>query len=90
MKSFDMERWVRQVSKTEAEEISCSECLDLISEYVETELAGKTQTGQLTRVSQHLEQCRVCREEYEVLHELADLENQGRLPSIETLKKSFE
>ncbi len=84
-----MERWVRQISKTETEEISCSDCLDRISEYVEAELENRATGERFDKVGQHLEQCRVCREEYEVLRDLVDLENHGQAPSIDDLKKSL-
>lgn len=88
--SFDIDRWIEQISKTQAREISCSECLDLISEYVDAELAGpEGPAPRLTPVAQHLGQCKVCREEYEVLHDLVDLENHGQMPSIDELGKSL-
>ncbi|MGE5139732.1 MAG: hypothetical protein ACM3JD_09735 [Rudaea sp.] len=90
MESFELDRWISQIAKTEAEEISCSDCLDMVSEFVEKELAGETADERLARVGQHLGQCRVCREEYEVLKELVELDERGETPSIDDLKKSFE
>ncbi len=89
MKSFNLERFVRQVSQSEQSEISCSDCLDRIDQYVEAVLAGRAQTPAHREVAQHLVQCKVCREEYEVLRDLAALEQQGRAPSVDDLKKSF-
>ncbi len=90
MKPFKLERWVRLIAETQPDEISCSECLDQISGYVDAEQAGQKPSEEMTRVAQHLVQCQVCREEYEVLSELVALENQGRAPSIDDLKESFE
>ncbi len=89
MKPFKLERWVRLIAETQPDEISCSECLDRISGYVEAEQAGVTPSTQMTQVSQHLVQCQVCREEYEVLSELVALENHGQSPSIDDLKAAL-
>ncbi len=90
MKPFNLESWVRLIAETQPEEISCSECLDQIPGYVEAEQAGGKPSELMTRVAQHLVQCQVCREEYEVLNELVALENKGRAPSIDDLKASLE
>ena len=63
-------RLVRQVSATEAEEISCAECFDLLAPCVEQEVAGAPPTERSRRLAQHVGQCAVCREEYEALREL--------------------
>ncbi len=70
MKSFDLERWLGQIYATEEEELSCSDCFDLVSEYVEGELAHTALDEQMRQIRQHLGQCRVCREEYQVLREI--------------------
>ena len=57
-----------------AEEISCSECFDLLSAGVELELAGATWEPGLTRLGRHLGQCRVCRDEYETLRDFVRFE----------------
>ncbi len=64
-----IERLLRHVSDTEADEVSCSECFELLSAAVELELAGATSAPALTRLAQHLGQCGVCREEYETLRD---------------------
>jgi hypothetical protein len=89
MKSFKLDRWIKQISQTEAQEISCSDCLDLVDEYVEAELAGGCLNPEMERVKQHLDQCKVCREDYQMLHDLVLEENEGRAPSIDDLKKAF-
>jgi predicted anti-sigma-YlaC factor YlaD len=58
----------------EPEEISCSECFDLLSAGVELELAGATWEPGLTRLGRHLGQCRVCRDEYETLRDFVRFE----------------
>ena len=89
MKRSQFERWVRQIYETEKEEISCSECFDLVSQYVDLEIAGEAAQEKLPRLTQHLNQCHVCREEYEALRDLARLEAEGRAPSIDDLRQSF-
>jgi hypothetical protein len=69
MNREQVERLLRLVSETGPEEISCSECFDLLSGAVELELAGQTDSPVWTRLAQHLGQCAVCREEYEVLRD---------------------
>jgi hypothetical protein len=63
-------RLLQQISETETDEISCSECFDLLPVGVEHELSGAASTPQQARLAQHLGQCGVCREEYEVLRDL--------------------
>jgi hypothetical protein len=76
-------RWqqlLRQLEDTQAEELSCSECFEQISDYVDLELAGQPVAVRLPQLRQHLGQCRVCREEYVVLRDLARLTASGDLP----------
>jgi predicted anti-sigma-YlaC factor YlaD len=53
-------------------------CFDLLARFVDLELAGGDPDPRLSVFRQHLEQCAVCREEYEVVSELARLEADGR------------
>ena len=82
-------RLVRDIAHTADEEISCSECFDLVSEYVDREIAGTLPEHRLGRLEQHLQQCGVCRDEYEILRDLARLEAEGRLPSTDDLRRSL-
>jgi hypothetical protein len=65
-----LERLLQRIAETETDEISCSECFDLLPIGVEHELSGAAATPVQARLAQHLGQCGVCREEYEVLREL--------------------
>ncbi len=78
-----IERLLRHVSDTEAEEISCSDCFELLSTGVELELAGATSSPVLARLAQHLGQCGVCREEYETLRDFVRSETEGPTPPPE-------
>jgi hypothetical protein len=81
----DFDDLLRHIRETADEEISCTECFDLVPQYVELEIAGHATTP-LARLRQHLDRCAVCREEYETLRDLARLEAEGRLPSIDDLR----
>jgi hypothetical protein len=74
-------RLLRQLQETQDHELSCSECFDQLSDYVDLELAGQPVAERLPMLRQHLTQCGVCREEYQVLRELARLSASGELPS---------
>ncbi len=74
MKRSQFESWVQQIFQTEPEEISCTECFDLVSQYVDRELAGENVAESMRPVKQHLGQCRACHEEYETLREFVRAE----------------
>jgi hypothetical protein len=80
-------RFLRQLDETQDDELSCSECFEQLSDYVDLELAGQPAAEHLPRLRQHLSQCRVCREEYVVLRELAQLTAAGELPGEADLLK---
>ena len=82
-------RLLRNVAETDDDEISCTECFDLVSQYVDLEVAGTVSEQTLPGLTQHLQQCGVCREEYEILRDLVRLEAQGRAPSADNLRSSF-
>ena len=86
MKKHRFERWLQNIDRTEDEEISCSQCFDLVSHYVEVELAGQDAAAKMPGLKQHLDQCAACREEYETLRDLQILENKGELPSADDLQ----
>lgn len=79
-------RLLRSIADTDDDEIACVECFDLVSQYVDLEVAGMVSDQTLPRLTQHLQQCGVCREEYEVLRDLARLEAQGRGASADDIK----
>jgi hypothetical protein len=80
-----LSRWLKRVQETQDEEISCSECLDQVSQYVDLELATGEADQHMPQLRQHLDQCQVCSEEYQVLRGLARLEAENDLPSQEEL-----
>ncbi len=81
--------WIERILETEEDEISCSECFDLISSYVDHENLGDPVDNSARRVVVHLNQCQACSDEYEMLRELAGLEAIRKLPSINELLNSI-
>jgi predicted anti-sigma-YlaC factor YlaD len=58
---------VRALSITREQEIDCGECLNMVAEFAERELAGRPIPVALETVRHHLTRCGECREEYEAL-----------------------
>jgi DNA-binding SARP family transcriptional activator len=86
MKRDRFENWLRNIYETEEEEISCTECFDQVSRFVELEASGENAVAKLLQVKQHLNQCQACRDEYETLRELRRLEDEGGTPSLDDLQ----
>jgi hypothetical protein len=74
-------RLLRQVHETQDHELSCSECFDQLADFVDLELAGQPVAERLPLLRQHLAQCGVCHEEYQVLRELAQMTATGEVPT---------
>jgi len=77
MKSGRFDAWLHSIYATQDDEISCTECFDLVSGVVELELAGGDAASRFPMVLQHLGQCRACRDEYELLREVARLDDES-------------
>ena len=70
MNRDQLARLLTLIARTEDDEISCSVCFELLPPYVDLEVAGEAPDRHAARLRQHLEQCGVCREEYETLRDL--------------------
>jgi hypothetical protein len=81
--------WLKNIYETRENEISCSECFDLVSRFVELELAGENAAGKMPELRHHLNQCRACRDEYEALRDLRRLEENSEPPSLDDLRNSI-
>ena len=86
MKRERFKVWLRNIYETQDVEISCTECFDLISAFVEAEVSGVDVAANWSHVKQHLEQCRACRDEYESLLDLRQIEENSELPSLQALQ----
>lgn len=64
-----LKQMIRMVKMTKPEEIGCDECFDRLHEFAEMKLVGKSPEEAMPLVSDHLERCGSCREEYEALLE---------------------
>ena len=84
------ENWLRNIFETREEEISCTECFDQVSRFVELEIATQDAAAQMPELKHHLNQCRACRDEYEILLDLRLLEERGELPSLDDLKNLIQ
>ncbi len=71
-----LERWLNNIYTTQDVEISCTECFDLVSHYIELEFSGVNAAEAMPKVRQHLSQCRACRDEYKALHDLRQLDEE--------------
>ncbi len=90
MDSERFENWLQRIYHTENEEISCTECFDLVSRYVDVELSGEDPSAKMPQVKQHLSQCPACREEYETLRDLRRSEDQGGSESVDDLQNLIQ
>ena len=77
------------IQETRDEEILCSDCLDQVSQFVDLELDGQPAETLMPMLHQHLNQCPVCMEEYDLLRELAQAERSSAPLSIEQLRKTI-
>lgn len=67
---------MRLVGLTKDEEINCEQCLALVAEFAEQQLAGRSISEGLKAVEHHLDVCPECREEYESLQKaLKDMDS---------------
>lgn len=58
---------MKMLALTTDREINCSECLQHVSEFAESQLANRPVGEVIASVEQHLAMCPECREEYEAL-----------------------
>lgn len=65
----EIDALLRMVERTQDAEIDCEQCLALVSEFAEQQLAGRAVPEGLAAVEQHLAVCGECREEYAALRE---------------------
>lgn len=74
----EIERLLQLVRLTNDRELTCDECLALVAEFAEQQLAGKSVTAGLKAIEQHLSVCGECQEEYEALQQtLSTMDDTG-------------
>ncbi len=73
----EIDRLLQLVGLTNDRELNCEECLALVAEFAEQQLAGKSISTSMKAVEQHLSICDECREEYEALQQaLSTMDNE--------------
>jgi predicted anti-sigma-YlaC factor YlaD len=78
MSKHDIEEMMRLIGLTKDSEINCEQCLALVAEFAEQQLAGKSVHEGLKAVEHHLSICPECREEYEALQRaLGEMEDEA-------------
>ena len=63
----EIDELMRLLSLTRENEINCEECLSLVAEFADRQLAEKSISEGLKAVEHHLSICAECREEYQAL-----------------------
>jgi len=63
----ELDRLLRLVGLTKDSEMNCEQCLALVAEFAERQLAGKSIPEGMEAIDHHLSICPECREEYESL-----------------------
>ena len=63
----EVEGLLRLVGLTEESELNCEQCLAVVAEFAELQLASQTISDSLQAVEHHLSICDECREEFEAL-----------------------
>ena len=76
MDALKFDAWIKKIFATEAVEISCSDCLDLLPVYVDSQIYGAHQLDNEALLIQHLGQCKACLDEYEMLREISLLSSE--------------
>ncbi len=78
MSKYEIDELMRLIGLTKDSEINCEQCLALVAEFAEQELAGRSVHDGLKAVEHHLSICPECREEYEALHRaLGEMEDEA-------------
>jgi hypothetical protein len=83
-------QWIRQIYATRDEELDCDELFELVSKYVDMEIAGERTKPHFSEVEHHLSQCPRCYDLYLALRDAALLESQHTEPSSDQEVEMFE
>lgn len=58
---------ISKLPQTHDDEIGCDECFDELHRFAEMELEGKSPEKAMPLISEHLDNCGECRQEYQAL-----------------------
>ncbi|HCB13820.1 MAG TPA: hypothetical protein DEP36_09680 [Gammaproteobacteria bacterium] len=67
LSTHEINKLMQLIGLTKDDEIDCEQCLSLVAEFAERELAGKSIPDGLKAVAHHLTLCAECHEEYQAL-----------------------
>jgi hypothetical protein len=83
-------QWLKRLYETSEKELNCDQFQASLPALVEFEIAGGAGQDVFAAARAHLQHCADCAEEYEALREVARLEMQSRLPTMEESLRKFE
>jgi hypothetical protein len=69
LSSETIRKLMHVIRNTRDEELTCDHCYDELDQFIEIKLRGLNADEAMPLVTDHLERCAACREEYEVLLE---------------------
>ena len=72
----EIERLMQMLGLTRDVELDCDRCLNLVAEFAEKKLAGKSYSAGAKLVEHHLAICSECREEFQALQVSLDKLNE--------------
>lgn len=90
MEESQLRQLLRAIQMTRDVDIDCSTCLELVPIYVDRELAGVDVAQDMPAMHHHLALCEECREEYEALRDLAELDHGQGLPDTSALLRQLD
>ena len=67
MDTDTLKQMVRGIMTTRTDEIACAKCFEMLDQFAELKLAGKSTSEAMPLVQHHLEHCPDCKEEFELL-----------------------
>ena len=76
MRIESFHEWVHQIYTTQDKELDCDGFLELVSQFVDTEITRENINPRFTQVEHHVNQCPHCRDLYLTLRDTAFLESQ--------------
>ena len=90
MNRRQFKQWLKKLYETSEKEMNCDQFQASLSALVDFEIAGGAGQDVFAAARTHLQQCVDCAEEYEALREVARLEMQSRLPTVDESLRKFE
>jgi hypothetical protein len=85
-----IETFLVKVAQTQEQEVSCDDCARYSAELVEALLSGKLEHAAFKNILQHLEECIPCAEEFTMLHQCAQMDDQDAWPSFEEMWRKLQ